>query len=81
MASRLDKEVDKSNTHDAPESFPKKFMTASPFRVAKADTYNTKSDDPEYTKSDGVRSGSRQYEYYFGGELTASDLTLDAVRM
>ena len=30
---------------------------------------------------DDVRSGSRQYEYYFGGELTALDLTLDAVRV
>jgi hypothetical protein len=54
---------------------------ASPYRVAKAVTYNLKIDDPEYVKSDGVRSGSRKYEYYFGGELTASDLTLDAVKM
>jgi hypothetical protein len=61
--------------------FSKEFVTASPFRVAKAVTYNIKRDGPEYTKSDGVRSGFKQYEYYFGGELTASDLTLHAVRM
>jgi hypothetical protein len=73
--------VDKSITRDAPESFPKKFVTTSPFRVAKAVTYVTNRDGPECVKSDSVRSGSRQYEYYFGGELTASDLTLDAVRM
>ena len=35
--------------------------------------YNLKRDGPESTKSDGVRNGSRQYEYYFGGELMASE--------
>ena len=29
---------------------------------------------------DGVRSGSRQYDDNYGGELTASELTLDAIR-
>ena len=29
---------------------------------------------------DGVRIGSRQYDDNYGGELTASELTLDAVR-
>ena len=57
------------------------FVTASPFRVAKAVTYNTKRDGPECVKSDDVKSGSRKYEYYFGGELTASDLTLDTIMM
>ena len=56
-------------------------MTASPFRVAKAVTYNTKGDGPESTKSDSARSRSRQYEYYFGDELMASNPTLDAVRV
>ena len=43
--------------------------------------YNLKRDGPESTKSDGVRNGSRQYEYYFDGELTASDPFLDTVRL
>ena len=29
---------------------------------------------------DDVRSGSRQYDDNYGGELTASEVTLDAVR-
>jgi hypothetical protein len=30
---------------------------------------------------DGVRIGSRQYDSIYGGELTASEFTLDVVRL
>ena len=79
MASRLDREVDKSNTRDARESFPKESWRRHPLGSPRPSRIITKRDCPKNTKSDGIRSGSRQYEYYFGGELTASDPILDAV--
>ena len=54
-------------------------VTASHTNLSRPSRVIAKSDGQESIKSDGFRSGSRQYEYYFGGELTASDLTLDAV--
>ena len=54
-------------------------LTASRTKFPRPSSVTIKSDGPEPIYSDGVKSGSRQYEYYFGGELTASDLTLDAV--
>ena len=61
--------------------FSKEFVTASRYKMPRPSRVNAKRDGPESIKSDGVRSGSRQYEYYFGGELTASHLSLDAVRI
>ena len=54
-------------------------LTTSRTKIPRPSRVIVKSDGPEPIESDGVRSGSRQYEYHYGGELTASDLTLDAV--
>ena len=56
-------------------------LTASRTKFPRPSRVTIKSDGPEPIYSNGVTSVSRQYEYYFGGELTASDFTLDAVMM
>ena len=61
--------------------FSEDLVTASRIKMPWPSRVNAKRDGPESIKSDGVRSGSRQYEYYFGGELTVSHLSLDAVRI
>ena len=61
--------------------FSEELVTASHYNLPRSSCINPKRDGPEKIKSDGVRGGSRQYEYYFSGELTASHLSLDAVRI
>ena len=38
-------------------------VTASRIKLSRPSIVNAKSDGPEPIKSDGVRSGSRQYEF------------------
>ena len=55
--------------------FSEELVTASRYNLPRLSRINAKRDGPESIKSDDVRSGSRQYE------LTASHLSLDAVRI
>ena len=49
--------------------------------VTKAVTYKIQETAKRQVTHDGVRSGSRQYESFYGGELTASGFTRDTVRL
>ena len=49
--------------------------------VTKAVTYKMQETAMKEFTFDGVRIGSRQYDDIYGGELTASEFTLDAVRL
>jgi hypothetical protein len=49
--------------------------------VTKAVTYKMQETAKREFTHDGVRIGSRQYDNIYGGELTASDFTLDAVKL
>ena len=73
--SLMDKEVDKLNTRDAPECFGDLTRDG----VTKAVTFKLQETAKRRIIHDDVRSGSRQYESFFGGELTASGFTRDAV--
>ena len=49
--------------------------------ASKAITYKMQETAMKEFTHDGVRIGSRQYDNIFGGELTASEFTLDAIRL
>jgi hypothetical protein len=74
--SLMDKEVDKLNTRDAPEYFGDLTRDG----VTKAVTFKLQETVKRRIIHDGVRSGSRQYENFYGSELTASGFTRDAVK-
>ena len=49
--------------------------------VTKAVTYKIQEMAKRQFTHDGVRIGSRQYASIYGGEFTASEFTLDVVRL
>ena len=75
--SLIDKEMDNQVTRDMPECFGGFTRDG----VTKAVTYKTQETAKRKFTHNGVRIGSRQYDNIYGGELTASEFTLDAVSL
>ena len=69
-ASRVTKEVVMANTRDGPELF----LCLGPDGVTKAVRVHLLMTAQKNSTHDGVKIRSRQYDFYYGDELTASQL-------